>query len=70
MVKQGKDEEMKRFREMGVYRYVSSEEAHGDPDGIVVDTRWVTVNKGTKKDPNVRCRLVAREFAEKGNRND
>ena len=32
--------------------------------------RWVTVNKGTSEQPNVRCRLVAREFAEKGNRDD
>ena len=70
LVKRGKDEEMRRFREMGVYTYASKDEAYSDPDGGIVDTRWVTVNNGTRDDPNVRCRLVAREFAEKGNRDD
>ena len=61
---------MARSREMGVYSYVPQEEALSDPEGIVIDVRWVIVNKVTKQEPNVRCRLVGREFAEKGNRDD
>ena len=61
---------MRRFQEMRVHTYVIKEEAYSDPDGGIVDVRWVTVNKGTRDDPNVRCRLVARGFAEKGNRDD
>ena len=68
LVRQAKEEEMKRFRQMEVYKYATQEEAYNDPDGVVVDVRWVTVNKGTEENPDVRCRLVARESAEKGNR--
>ena len=63
-------EEMSRFKEMGVYEYVTPEEAHRDPEGVIIDVRWVIVNKGTASEPNVRCRLVGREFATKGNRDD
>ena len=64
LVQQGKREEMARFKEMGVCSYVKQEEALNDPEGIVIDVRWVIVNKGTRQEPNVRCRLVGREFAE------
>ena len=53
---------------MGVYRYVAESEALADTEGVVIDVRWVIVNKGTQDEPNVRCRLVGREFADKGNR--
>ena len=29
-------------------------------------TKWVDVNKGTAENPNIRCRLVARDFKPKG----
>ena len=70
LVQKGKEEELKRFKEMGVYRYVTEQEALNDRDSVRVDVRWVIVNKGMDKEPNIRCRLVAREFAEKGNRDD
>ena len=41
-----------------------------DPSGVVIDVRWVIVNKGTHEEPNVRCRLVGRECADKGNKDD
>ena len=53
---------------MEVYSYVKEEDASGDSEGKVIDARWVIVNKGTAENPNVRCRLVGREFADKGNR--
>ena len=55
LVKKGKDEEMMRFKEMGVYRYVIREEAHEDPNGVIIDVRWVIVNKGTREEP--QCTL-------------
>ena len=62
----GKEEEMKRFEEMEVYEYVTKEQAFSDSEGVIIDVRWVVVNKGTSEEPNVRCRLVGREFADKG----
>ena len=35
-------------------------------DGKGSSTKWVDVNKGTAENPNVRCRLVARDFKPKG----
>ena len=61
---------MARFKEMEVYTYVTQEEAMNDPSGVVIDVRWVIVNKGIREEPNIRCRLVGREFADKGNRDD
>ena len=57
---------MKRFNEMGVYGYVTREEAHEDPNEVIIDVRWVIVNKGTREEPNVRCRLVGRELPTRG----
>ena len=70
LVKRGKEEEMRRFEEMKVYEYVTQSQALEDPEGVIIDVRWVVVNKGTPEEPNVRCRLVGREFADKGNRDD
>ena len=50
--------------------YVTREEAENDPSGVIIDVRWVIVNKGTQEEPNIRCRLVGREFADKGNKDD
>ena len=70
LVKKGKEEEMKWFEEMKVYEYVTKEQAYNDPEGVIIDVRWVVVNKGTTEEPKIRCRLVGREFADKGNRDD
>ena len=61
---------MRRFEEMDVYEYVTQKQALEDPEGVVIDVRWVVVNEGTSEEPNVRCRLVGREFTDKGNRDD
>ena len=70
LVRKGKEEEMRRFEEMKVYDYVTQRQAFEDPKRVIIDVRWVIVNKGTREEPNVRCRLVGREFADKGNRDD
>ena len=70
LVKKGKEEEMRRFEEMRVYEYVTKEQAYEDPEGVIIDVRWVIANKGTSEEPNVRCRLVGWEFVDEGNRDD
>ena len=65
-VQAGCDEEMGFMRQMNVWNKVSREQAQNDPDGKIVGTRWVFVNKGDK----VRCRLVAQEFAGSDKRED
>ena len=53
---------MQRFKEMNVYKHVTREEARRS-GGKFVNVKWVRINKGTKQDPQVRCRLVAQELA-------
>ena len=63
LVIEAEEEEMKRFRNHGVYEYKTREEAQWDPLGVSVKVKWVRINKGTAENPNVRCRLVAQEIA-------
>ena len=62
LVAKAEMEELDRFKQMGVYTYVSREQALNDSEGVFVKTKWVRVNKGVT-DPRVRCRLVAQELA-------
>ena len=53
--------EMKFFRDMKVYEKVPR--WHAARDGCkVITTRWLDVNKGDRKNPNYRSRLVGREI--------
>ena len=70
LVRQGEQDEMKRFKQMKVYDYVLRGEAKKNSNGKFIGVRWVKVNKGTVEDPNVRCRLVAQEFAKGEVRDD
>ena len=63
LIKQSQNEEMKRFRDVEVYEYVSCEEALSDPAGTVVGVRCVDNHEGTSVRPEVRSRLVAQGFA-------
>ena len=49
---------MKFFKDMGVYTKVVRE-----PKMNVISTKWLDVNKGDKKNMNIRARLVGREIA-------
>ena len=51
---------------MHVWDRVTREQARQDPEGHIVGTRWVFVKNGD----NVRCRLVAQEFAGSDKRED
>ena len=57
-VHKGEQEEYDRFCKMGVYEYVSREQAENDNMGKFVKVKWVRVKKGA----GVRCRLVAQEL--------
>jgi hypothetical protein len=58
----GERDELERFTKMGVYEYIGREQAMTDPEGKFVKVKWVRTNKGTAKDQEVRCRLVAQEL--------
>ena len=62
LVREVEDEELQRFKKMGVCDYVDRQTAHQDGEGIFVKDRWVRVNKGTKTNPHMKCRLVAQEL--------
>ena len=51
---------------MRVWYKVTRESAQNDPEGKIVGTRWVIVQKGDK----VRCRLVAQSFSGNDKRED
>ena len=70
LVKEAREEEMKGFKDFGVYEYVLRETARSDPTGKKIGVRWVDVNKGTSDRPKVRSRLVGQEFAGKEIRED
>ena len=59
LVASGENDELDRFRKMGVYSYVPREQAEQDMEGTFVRTKWVRIDKGTPASPTVRCRLVA-----------
>ena len=60
-VKEGRRKELEHFEQRGVWEVVPRTE-----DMKVLRTRWVQTNKG----PDVRCRLVAQEFASGDPRED
>ena len=62
LVEEGEKVELQRFRDMKVYEYVSRDQAINDEGGKFVKVKWVRVNKGTPRDPMVKCRLVAQEL--------
>lgn len=49
--------ELERFR-----KYLDSKDAMEDGEGNTVKVKWVRVHKGTRENPDVRCRLVALEL--------
>lgn len=46
--------ELERFKKMGVYEYVSRNEAVHDPERKVVKVKWARVHKGCDDQPDVR----------------
>ena len=54
------------MEKFGVYEDATIEECFAETGRAPVGTKWVDVNKGTAENPNIRCRLVARDFKPKG----
>ena len=55
-------DEIKYFREMGVYEKVDIAESWKETGKAPIAVRWVDINKGDSKSPLYRSRLVAKEF--------
>ena len=59
-------EEIEFMRQIKLYDKVDLEECIRMTGRPPVSTKWVEVDKGTTEKPDVRCRLVARDFRVKG----
>ena len=70
LVEMAETEEMEYMRNLGVGEEVDEQECWEKTGKAPVTTKFVRVNKGTKEEPNVRARLVARDFKVKGDGRD
>jgi hypothetical protein len=68
LVKAARKEEMTFMEKIVVFEESTREECFQETGKPPVSTRWVDINKGTAEDPEVRCRMVARDFKPRGER--
>ncbi len=66
LVAEARAEELKRRRKIELFDEAPVIECWERTDRPPVSTKWVDVNRGTAEKPDVRCRLVARNFKPKG----
>ena len=66
LVEEARQEEISYMRRIGLYELCTIEECFRMTGKPPVSTKWVDINKGTAESPEVRCRLVARDFKIKG----
>ena len=66
LVTKARSEEVEFMAKIGLYQEVDITECLEITGRPPISTRWVDVNKGSTESPNVRCRLVARDFKPKG----
>ena len=66
MVAAARKEEIEFMRQIKLYGKIDWEECIRMTGRLPVSTKWVEVDKGTLEKPDVRCRLVARDFRVKG----
>ncbi len=64
-VHEAKMVELNSFAKHKVYSVVDRSVMDSNPDSILLSTKWVITNKGDKKTPVAKARLVAREFVSK-----
>ena len=62
LVRAAREEELKVVDEMGVWELRPISECLEVTGKKPVKVRWVDVNKGDDDSPNVRCRIVAKDF--------
>ena len=65
-VRAARKEEIDYMQARGIWRVVPIVECWRTPGKGPIGTRWVDTNKGSVELPDVRCRLVARDFKRKG----
>jgi hypothetical protein len=66
LVREARFEEIEYMRGIGLYTKVSLGECWARTGKAPITTKWVDVNKGSSQCPDLRCRLVARDFKSKG----
>ena len=66
LVRAGRKLELEYFEKKGVWEKVPRSEALARTGKAPISVRWIDTNKGDDDDPNVRCRLVAREIRKAG----
>jgi len=66
LVRQAESEEIAFLKRINLYVEVDTAECWTNNGKAPIPTKWVKVNKGTTEVPEVRCRLVARDFKPKG----
>ena len=59
-------EEVAFLKRIDLYVETDVAECWAKTGKVPISTKWVKVNKGTAEAPEVRCRLVARDFKPKG----
>jgi hypothetical protein len=65
-VREARSEEIEFMKSILLYDVASEEECWEVTGKGPISTKWVDVNKGTEDAQEVRCRLVARDFKPKG----
>ena len=66
LVREGRAKELAYFQSKEVWVQVPRSEAFNKTGRPPITVRWVNTNKGDHQNPNVRCRLVAREIRTPG----
>ena len=68
MVRTAEGEEIAFLKRIDLYVETDVAECWAKTGKAPISTKWFKVNKGTVEDPEARCRLVARDFKPKGER--
>ena len=66
MVRLAECEEIAFLKRINLYVETDVAECWANTGKAPISTKWVKVNKGTAEAPEMRCRLVARDFKPKG----
>ena len=62
LVLKARAEQMGEVRTFEVYRKVSIQQCWNETGKNPIGVRWVDVNKGDNENPEIRCRITAKEF--------
>ena len=67
-VRKARKEEVSYMVKRGIWKLVPTAECWRKTGRAPIGTRWVDTNKGSDENPDVRCRLVARDFKVKADK--